>query len=631
MKMNKYILLFATTVIGLFSACDYNDKFDGLDDLSKPSNIIKDSLTVSNEDIATIVKALYANKNANDSTMAKTLNTDKMFSAAAPAKTLVPYLLKAKYYSADITSSVDVSYQYKEGRDSIVSGLSTKTYVIAEDDYKSVWGDLFVSAFTPTKSAEKNIPTILNSHFKDAKKGTFQNVEYFYSQEEPTDATVEDKFFFEDFETLEAKKDVTLTGWINKDVLSTRTWQGQSYSGNLYAQASSNKSGNKNDIWLITPSIDLTSSTKPQFSFDVNVRYFNGECLSVLISENFDGNAANITKATWKNVSTSFNIPASDMTAIGTAGTMDIAAYKGKKIHIAFRYQGDDSSADKKTTTYQVDNVKVFESKPGIAVKDKALLYAAYECMGDGKWQAAAKSVITLQPADYETMGITYLATAEAPKYLPKYLSTKFIYAQEGDKKVIVYKTSKTNNYADEYAYKNGKWSPNSFIVTKTEKFARSSAGWALDPTFRDELQKGKGEADGYMMVVNYVKVHQAVSNPALINSYGDTEYYYGFSGNHGNVSYRDKDRSLDTAYPSAGSIEEKAAFMNQRTIEGVALYLSLKYPNATPEVSGIQQMAEVTVLIYSDPSSDQTNVNWTYTMKCTGNKKWEFVERNIK
>lgn len=625
----KKIFLLSTIFISFLSGCqDVNDDFGWLDNQpEKPSSY---TYTITDADYATIVKGLNANKNAADSATAKILNADKMFSAAADPNILIPYLLKDKYYVASVKSSALITYKYKVGRNSIVTALSSKPYEVSEEDYKSVWGDPYATAFTPNKSPEKNIPSILANRFKNAEKGTFKNVEYYYSTEEPVNATVEERFFFENFETLEAKKDVALSGWINKDILNTRTWQGQSYSNNLYAQVSSNKSGNKNDVWLITPSIDITSAKKPQLSFDINVRFFNAECLSVLVSKDFDGNQANISKATWTNISSSFNIPAENMSAFASAGTADIKGFAGKKIYIAFRYQGDDSVSPNKTTTYQVDNVKVYETKGGLAVKDKSLQYAAYQCLGENKWQPADKSILILQPSDYAEMGLTYLTTAAAPNYLPTYLKTKFPYAQDKQTQTIVYKTSKTSDYADEYVYdsKNGSWSVNTFIIEKQDQFVRSDKGWMFDPTIIETLQKGKTDADGYMIVVNYVKQHQAIDNPAFVNSYGDSEFYFGFNANYGNITYRDKDRSVNPDYPISGTEQEKENFLNKRTIEGIIAFLNSKYPNATATVGGIEQMAEVTALIYSSHVTGKVNENWTYTMKCLGNKEWKFIQR---
>ena len=629
--MKKYILLLATILTATFSGCDYNERnFDGFEDLSKPQNVATYEYTFAESDIPTIVKALNANKNAQDSATAKILNADKMFSASAEASTLIPYFLTTKYYAADVKSSAKVTYKYKEGRNETVTNLSTAPYTLTENDYKLIWGENVVAALTPAKSPEKSIPTILTKNIASPTEGMFKNVEYYYSKEEPVSTTIENEIVEEDFEAYPAGSGVlvTIDGWINKDLKGSIGWQNRVYSNNNYAQVSSYNSKAVNDVRLITKVIDLTKTTNPKFSFDIVVGNFTANCLSIELSENFDGKEANITTATWKDVTSSFTIPqpSSGYTTWASAGTLDLKAYKGKKIYISFKYSGDDTSTPKKTTTYQIDNVKAFDEIIGQDVKNKELQYAAYEYKSS-KWQLAS-SVISLQPSDYDAMGLKFLTTAQAPNYLPAYLKLKFPFAQEGNTKTIVYKTSATSCYADEYVYTAGKWAPNTFIIEKTEQFVFSNKGWVFDPTLHVVMQKGKADTDDYMMIVNYVKAHQAIDNPALISSYGDSEYYYGFSANYGNITYRDKDRSLDTTYPKSGTAAEKAAFMDQRTIEAIKIFLTLKYPNAQTQVNGIDQMAEVTGLVYSNPVSNNTNENWTYTMQCVGNKEWKYIQR---
>lgn len=631
MKMNKYILLLVIILTGIFSSCDYNDRFDGFDELSRPTNVIQKDYTFAAEDIATIVKALNANNNAKDSATAKILNADKMFSEAADAKLLMPYLLAAKYYSADVKSSVKVTYDFKEGRNKVVTNLSTAPYVVTESDYKLIWGNNFVTAFTPSKSPEKSIPVILTKNVASPKEGMFKNVEYYYSAEEPVTTIVESEIFEEDFDSHPAGSGVlvAIDGWINKDLKGSIGWQNRTYSNNNYAQVSSYNTKAVNDVRLITKVIDLTGMNSPKFTFDIVVGNFTASCLSIEVSDNFDGKESNITAATWKDVTSSFTIPqpASGYTTWASAGTLDLKAYKGKKVYISFRYSGDDTSTPKKTTTYQLDNVRAFDEIMGIDVKNKELQYTAYKYR-NAKWQSAADSVVSLQPADYDAMGLKFLTTAQAPNFLPAFLRLKFPFAQEGFTKTVVYKTSATACYADEYIFSKGTWSANTFVLTITDQFLLSNQGWVFDPTLHFLLKKGKEPTDGYMMVVNYVAAHQAIANPALVSSYGDSEFYYGFNANYGNITYRDKDRSIDPAYPASGTIQEKVAFMDQRTIEAMKLILTLKYPDAQPQVNGIDQMAEVTGLIYSNPSSNNSNENWTYTLQCVGNKEWKYIQR---
>lgn len=638
MKLNIYPLLLSALLTGAFSACDYNEhNFDNFEEETTPKNVGKYEYTFLSGDVSTIVTALRANKTQADSLLATAFNADKMFSEALPASTLIPYLLKSKYIAGDVGSSAQVTYEYNLGRDSIVTGLSTSPYVVSDADYKLIWGELYPTAFTPDKSPETSIPTILKKGFVDAKKGTFKNVEYYYSSEEPVDAAIEEAVWNEDFQKYDAGSGVlvNIDSWINKDLKNNLGWQNREYSNNKYAQVSAYKTGLVHDVRLITKVIDLTSPiSNPQFSFDIVVGNFTVNSLSIELSENFDGKEANIASATWKDVTSSFTIPqpASGYSTWASAGTLDLKKYIGKKVYISFRYIGDDTSTPKKTTTYQIDNVKVYNLKPGVAVKKSELVYASYEYNGTA-WSKTADTKISLQPTDYTTMGVTYLSTAAAPQYLSKYLKLKFPYAQDGASKVIIYKTSKTACYADTYVHSAAKqeWAVNNFIETRTDQFVFANVDgvkqWIFDPTFESVLSK----AD-FQLVVEYVRVNQAVDNPKLYNTtYKNAEYYYGFSANYPNITYRDKDRTNDPLYPISGSSQEKEDFCNKRTVEGLQVFLGIKYPDATPLTSGVVQMAKLTVPVYSSHISTTTTENWTYTFECTGNKEWKFIQRESK
>lgn len=633
--MKKYILLASILLTGVFSACDYNERNFG-DNLGEVTDVrsYSDTITASNG-INQIITALRANKNKQDSVMADNLNTAKMFSEGVPAATLIPYFLKSKYKGADVGSSSSVVYEYNLGRDSIVSALSTSSYTLSDADYKLIWGDQYVAAFTPETNPETSIPTILNKNVSSPEKGDFTNVEYYYSSEEPAVTTVENIFIEQTLEDHTAGSGVlvSLDGWINKDLKGSIGWQCRVYSNNNYAQVSANGSGSENDVWLITKAIDLSNATAPEFTFDITVGYFNANCLSVLVSENFDGNEANIQAATWTDATGSFTIPEAPASGYGTlspAGTLDMSSYKGKKVYIAFRYQGDDTSTPKKTTTYQIDNIKVAEKVVGIDVKEKSLQYAAYEYDGS-KWAIAGDDIVTLQLADYTAMGLTYLSRDEAKTKLPNYLRIHYPYAEEGDAKYVVYKTARSANYADKYTFTDDVWVISDFIEIREEQFvlARVSGEkeWIFDPTIVINMQDATTGAAEYQVVVDYVRANQAVENPDL-SIYADSEYYYGFSARYRNVSYRDKDRSYDPLYPVNGTSAEKEAFCNTRTIEGIQLYLGLKYPNAQPLVNGVVQKARITVLVYSSHIHNVTNQQWEYTFECVGDKDWKFIQR---
>jgi len=161
-----------------------------------------------------------------------------------------------------------------------------------------------------------------------------------------------------DFSDQTAYQDVVLTGWLNKATIGTRNWQGKEYSSNFYAQATSYKSNEENESWLITPRIDLDAMTNPTISFDTGKAYWNhtnDKPFEVLISTDFDG--TNIASATWEEITAKVATETDpDYTWI-SSGDVDLSSYSGK-VYIAFKYYGDDTKGE--TTSYLIDNIKLF-------------------------------------------------------------------------------------------------------------------------------------------------------------------------------------------------------------------------------------------------------------------------------
>lgn len=240
----------------------------------------------------------------------------------------------------------------------------------------------------------------------------------------------------------------------------------------------------------------------------------------------------------------------------------------------------------------------------------------------------------TLVDDDYTSMG-TEINTPGQYKnfsnlidpnfYLPLWLKTKYPYAKQGTMKLIRYKyyqSPNTSVIAKVFLLNDGNWLP----LTKTEQFVFAgweNNGWVFDPTIRITMKKGKEPTDDFMLVVNYVKEHF----PELVNSYGDTEYRYGFAAFYGNISYREKDRLNDPDYEELGDDKDaKLALCEERTKEGLAIFLMLKIPDTPLEVSGINVHCLVTTLIYDGV----TYTTYVYDMKRsdTSEFKWEYVSR---
>lgn len=162
----------------------------------------------------------------------------------------------------------------------------------------------------------------------------------------------------QDFESAGTGGSTELAGWLNIPLQGTYTWSNKSFSGNKYTQFSANKAPGECVCWLISPKLNINEEMS--LLFDVNVGYYNEDCLQVFISSDFDGTKEGIEKANWTEVTSSFILPKLPTDTYGVfapAGEMLLTEYLDQDIYVGFKYSGDGTSS--KTTTYQLDNIFV--------------------------------------------------------------------------------------------------------------------------------------------------------------------------------------------------------------------------------------------------------------------------------
>ena len=160
-------------------------------------------------------------------------------------------------------------------------------------------------------------------------------------------------FYSEDFEGFNGYNS---EGWTNINVSGTSTdWFISGFSGNNYSRISAYNSGNSEaNVWLVTPTINMDSTSGEELSFDVQASYDNGTILRVLISNDFNGD---VLTANWIPIFEA-SIPSGPGNTFGdfeTVGPVNISCLEGN-INIAFLYEGSDPDA---TTRYHIDNVEV--------------------------------------------------------------------------------------------------------------------------------------------------------------------------------------------------------------------------------------------------------------------------------
>ncbi|WP_282125883.1 DUF5689 domain-containing protein [Marinifilum flexuosum] len=159
----------------------------------------------------------------------------------------------------------------------------------------------------------------------------------------------------EGFNNVTAKEAITLDGWFSEAIKGDLKWQGGEFSGEKFIGISGyNSDLDEIESWIVTPGLNLDGAAKKNFTFESQAGYSKAETLEVFISSNFDYNAG-VAAATW----TKLTVTLADASASGygtftTAGEIDLSAYSGK-VHIAFKYVGNQSDA---TGTWRIDNVK---------------------------------------------------------------------------------------------------------------------------------------------------------------------------------------------------------------------------------------------------------------------------------
>lgn len=165
-------------------------------------------------------------------------------------------------------------------------------------------------------------------------------------------------YFADDFEggSLTGNNAWTIQDVSNTDVIST--WILGTVSGN-YAKISNYASGANHvlESWLISPSIDLSSGTAIDMSFDMTKKY-TGDDMKVMISTNYSGSGLPST-ATWVDITSLFTLDTDDGSwTFVPSGNGDISTYNVANVYIAFEYTGSATDG----STWEVDNVLIQEN-----------------------------------------------------------------------------------------------------------------------------------------------------------------------------------------------------------------------------------------------------------------------------
>lgn len=294
---------------------------------------------------------------------------------------------------------------------------------------------------------------------------------------------------------------------------STYVWKHD--ATNKYYKASSfvNKVNYASESWFVSDEIDLAKANNPVMSFNAAMNFLGkdkfDDHLVLKVSTDYTDN---VTTATWTDL-------AFDNTGLGTSWTfklisnIDLSAFKGQKIHIAFQYKGTATCAP----TAELKNLKIKEAKywdvclfketPENEISTASLSRASraagdanttglYVYDGTAKaWKAYsvkddAAEVVVLQPEDYAQVGAEFIT--KPILYLPTILQNKLPFANAGQKAVVIYNKAKETPAAVEYTYSKEGWAASKEYKTQTSVFLLTENGYeAQANTYLNETLLG--------------------------------------------------------------------------------------------------------------------------------------------
>jgi len=604
-KLNKILLIL---IVALSSCNPMSDTYNLLNkDIQPPHATF--NYTLTDADYAEISsQALKNATNASDSALAKTIKSTSSLPEGYAA-TYVPALLQAMYPALGKGSNAQVTYNFNKGPlPRLVQYTSAGKYTLSAADYKSMGGAVRVYGyFSPSNAPNNFIPNFLNTKFADAADSTLKLITYKYATTNPSggEITVFDEEF-SDSTFLNSFQAFNITG--------DQVWTASSYNQDQFAKMSGYSGGNQNnENWLVSPAIDLKGFTSPSFQVDQAIKYLNGQWdqTTIWISTDYTGD---VTTATWTQLTIN-TLPTGNDWSFVTSEKVDLSAYTGKTIYIAFKYVSTTSNA----ATWEVNWLKVYGSigGSGSSTPPEVITKSTFYRLISGTW-GTEKGVYALSSQDYNSMGApgkydNFSSSVLPDNYIPKFLIQKYPYAQEGNQLVVVYKyySGGVNIRADQYTYTNSTWTKYNPVEMKTSQFINTGTKWVFDPTVTFTMT-----AADYQLIVDAVKADPNLKS--LVNSYGDQEYYYGagskYSDFDARISKRTTGTYAQTDYQGLTDTEASALIL-KRIHEGIIMLLKIKFPNAVTQVSGINVMYVVTYAVYEN---DGSTGHYTSTFQCT-------------
>lgn len=162
-----------------------------------------------------------------------------------------------------------------------------------------------------------------------------------------------DNILYKDFDD----NSLTSGGWSTYQESGTVDWEVGSFNSYYYANISNfdfnTTSNSATEAWLISPSIDLSSTTDPVLNFR-NAYKYAGDPLELFVSTDYT--SGNPTSANWTDLTSEVTWSPGDFTWVDSEDIL-LTAYKTANVHIAFKYTGTANDG----ANWEVDEIEIKE------------------------------------------------------------------------------------------------------------------------------------------------------------------------------------------------------------------------------------------------------------------------------
>ena len=208
--MKAYKILVAAAAFAVTACDDFNDNFDGLDDMVKDaqSNVVSEKYELADADYETIGK--YKAQDPADEEGLTYVKNNKMFPSEDLARKYLPTFAASKYYTSDKGSAVVFSYKVSSSTPEYIVRLNaSSSYELSSEDYASIWGDDKAKYLTP--STEAKVASVVDA--SSAADGDYVVVSYEYSDVEPSSSSEDDEPVVTTWKALSGATYPASDGW----------------------------------------------------------------------------------------------------------------------------------------------------------------------------------------------------------------------------------------------------------------------------------------------------------------------------------------------------------------------------------------------------------------------------------